>query len=209
MIAHSWSDPPLSARGGRPSSRSRAPRLSSHGCSWFAAPSRPKPSRPSSTPTWSPTRGNGVTVLVDLASPWLDAALDAGPDVVKLDRWQLAEFTARCRSRRLARRSRCRARSGGWSGPGYERRRSRVVLRNGRAWELIPPRFEGGAARAAATRWSERSRPGSHRTSNGRTPSASGRRPARRTSFAGLGTGSGEVVRDLIDRVGLRALRSG
>jgi fructose-1-phosphate kinase PfkB-like protein len=36
-------------------------------------------------------RENGVPVLVDLSSPRLDAALEARPDIVKLNDWELAE----------------------------------------------------------------------------------------------------------------------
>ena len=37
-------------------------------------------------------RANGVRVLADLSSPRLDAALEGGPEVVKLNDWELAEF---------------------------------------------------------------------------------------------------------------------
>ena len=37
-------------------------------------------------------RGNGTPVLVDLSSPRLDSALTGGPDVVKLNDWELAEY---------------------------------------------------------------------------------------------------------------------
>jgi 1-phosphofructokinase len=39
-------------------------------------------------------RANGVRVLVDLSSPRLDAALEGGPDIVKLNDWELAEYVS-------------------------------------------------------------------------------------------------------------------
>ena len=39
-------------------------------------------------------RANGCPVLVDLSSPRLDAVLGAGPDLVKLNDWELAEYVA-------------------------------------------------------------------------------------------------------------------
>jgi len=37
-------------------------------------------------------RANGVPSFVDLSSPSLDGALEAGPDVVKINDWQLGEW---------------------------------------------------------------------------------------------------------------------
>src|SRR5450759_2607885 len=37
-------------------------------------------------------RANGTPVVVDLSSPRLDAALAGGPDLVKVNDWELAEF---------------------------------------------------------------------------------------------------------------------
>lgn len=37
-------------------------------------------------------RANGTPVLVDLSSPRLESALEGGPEVVKLNDWELAEF---------------------------------------------------------------------------------------------------------------------
>jgi 1-phosphofructokinase len=39
-------------------------------------------------------RENGVPVIADLSTPRLDAALEARPDVVKLNDWELAEYVA-------------------------------------------------------------------------------------------------------------------
>jgi 1-phosphofructokinase len=90
-------------------------------------------------------RANGVTVLVDLSTPRLDAALEAGPDVVKINDWELAEWVV-----------------GPVDGPrlraGAERLLERgaglaVITRGGepalavtreRAWTIHPPRLERG-----------------------------------------------------------------
>jgi 1-phosphofructokinase len=37
-------------------------------------------------------RANGTPVLVDLSTPRLDSALEGGPDLVKLNDWELAEY---------------------------------------------------------------------------------------------------------------------
>lgn len=42
----------------------------------------------------SDVRANGCPVIVDLSSPRLDAVLDAGPDLVKLNDWELAEYVS-------------------------------------------------------------------------------------------------------------------
>ena len=42
----------------------------------------------------SNVRANGTPVLVDLSSPRLDSALESGPDLVKLNDWELAEYIA-------------------------------------------------------------------------------------------------------------------
>jgi 1-phosphofructokinase len=90
-------------------------------------------------------RANGIPVLVDLSSPRLDSALEGGPELVKINDWELAEFVA-----------------GPVDGPrlrsGAERLLERgagaaVVTRGGepalavtpdRAWEVVPPRLERG-----------------------------------------------------------------
>ena len=48
--------------------------------------------RRASSPTCART---GVPVLVDLSSPRLDSALEGGPDLVKINDWELAEFVSR------------------------------------------------------------------------------------------------------------------
>ena len=153
-------------------------------------------------------RAHGTNVVVDLGAPRLQAALEGKPDLVKVDEWQLAEFM----SGPVSEPEQLRA--------GAERilalgARSVVVTRGGEpalflddgcAWELVPPRFEGGAsegsgdsmvgglaaARALGLEWHEALRVGA---------------AAGATNFLrhGLGSGHRETVERLVWRVELRA----
>jgi 1-phosphofructokinase len=152
-------------------------------------------------------RRHGTTVIVDLSPPRLDSALEGGPDVVKLDEWQLAEFVVgpvsetdqlRSAAERVIERG---ARSVIVTRGGEPA----LVLRDGQAWELVPPRFEEGAsecsgdsmvgaiaaALAHGIEWEEAIRLGA---------------AAGATNFLrhGLGTGSRGIVEDLLERVELR-----
>jgi 1-phosphofructokinase len=209
MIAHSWSDPP---------SRHEADDLFSITCA-AALQSRvlvvcgavPPDALPPEfySNLVADARAGDVTVLVDLASPWLDAALEAGPDVVKLDHWQLAEFIAGpvsephelCAAAEAVLERGARAVLVTHGGDPA------LVLRAEEAWQLIPPHFEGGAGEGSGDAmvgalaagfanglgWEETLRLGA---------------AAGATNYLrhGLGTGSGDVVRDLVNRVGLRTL---
>ncbi len=81
----------------------------------------------------SDVRSNGTPVLVDLSSPRLDSALQGGPDLVKLNDWELAAYVERAggRARAAARRSRAaegrRRRARG----GHARGRPRLRARRG------------------------------------------------------------------------------
>jgi 1-phosphofructokinase len=92
-------------------------------------------------------RDNGTPVIVDLSPPRLDSALEGKPDLVKINDWELAKFIAgpvdtRERTRAaLERLIEAGARAAIVTRAGEPA----MVLRDGRAWELIPPRFERGA----------------------------------------------------------------
>jgi 1-phosphofructokinase len=154
-------------------------------------------------------RANGTTVIIDLSPPRLDAALEGRPDVVKLNDWQLGEFvsgpaTEADQVRRAAERVIARGAGAVIATRGGE---PALVLRADQAWELVPPRFEGGApegsgdsmvgALAAALArgfdWEQALRIGA---------------AAGATNFLrhGLGSGSRDVVSDLVERVELRPL---
>jgi len=90
-------------------------------------------------------RANGVKVVVDLSTPRLDSALEGGPDIVKINDWELAEYVV-----------------GPVDGPRLragaelllERGAGAVVITRGGepalavsgngAWTVVPPRLERG-----------------------------------------------------------------
>jgi 1-phosphofructokinase len=93
-------------------------------------------------------RSTGTPVLVDLSPPRLDAALPSGPDLVKLNDWELAQYvmgpvdTAEERSAAVARLFDAGARSvivtrGGESAYATDS--------NGITYSLTPPRFDLGS----------------------------------------------------------------
>jgi 1-phosphofructokinase len=157
-------------------------------------------------------RANGTRVIVDLSSPRLNSALDGGPEVVKLNDWQLAEFV----QDEVADLHKLRAgaervlEAGAQSVVVTRGGDPALVLRDGKAWELIPPRFEGGApegsgdsmvgalsaALARGIEWEDALRLGA---------------AAGATNFLrhGLGSGSRDVVSDLVGRVELRPFSEG
>ncbi len=92
-------------------------------------------------------RANGTPVLVDLSPPRLDSALEGGPDLVKINDWELAGYVegpvdtpARMRAalERLLE-------AGAGAAIVTRAEEPALVLRGEEAWELIPPRFERGA----------------------------------------------------------------
>jgi 1-phosphofructokinase len=90
-------------------------------------------------------RANGVPVLVDLSSPRLDAALEAGPDVVKINDWELAGFVSgpvdgprlRAAAELLLERGAGAAVITRGGEPG-------LAVTGEHAWELVPPRLDRG-----------------------------------------------------------------
>jgi 1-phosphofructokinase len=93
----------------------------------------------------STARSNGVQVFVDLSSRALDSALEEGPDLVKINDWQLAEWLGapvdgrrwRPSAERLLERG---ARSAIVTRAGEPA----LALSDGRAWEVAPPRLMRG-----------------------------------------------------------------
>jgi 1-phosphofructokinase len=152
---------------------------------------------------------NRVPVLVDLSSPRLDSALDGRPEIVKLNDWELAEFVRDSvdgldRRRRAAQRILDRGARSVIVTRGPD---PALVLREDRAWELVPSRFTRG------------SREGCGDTMTGALAAALARgiefEPALILGAAagaanflrhGLGTGSRAVVEELAARVELRPL---
>jgi 1-phosphofructokinase len=154
-------------------------------------------------------RSNGTPVLVDLSSPRLDSALTAGPDLVKLNDWELAGFVQGPVSEPAELRAAAeRIRDAGAATVVVTRGGDPAfVLHGDDAWELVPPRFDRGAREgcgdsmmgALAAAWAE-----------GRDWQAALRRGAAAgaANFLrhGLGTGSRSVVEELAQDVRLRPL---
>ncbi|HEX6117056.1 MAG TPA: PfkB family carbohydrate kinase [Solirubrobacterales bacterium] len=156
-------------------------------------------------------RAGGVPVLVDLSSPRLESALDGGPDLVKLNDWELAEFVYGPVSEpRDLRAAAERLRAGGAETVVVTRGgEPAFVLDSEGPWELVPPRFEhgtregcgdsmmGGVAAALAT--------GGDLRSALRQGAAAG---AVNFLRHGLGTGSRASVEELVPRIRLERLSS-
>lgn len=157
----------------------------------------------------SDVRANGTPVLVDLSPPRLDSALEGGPDVVKINDWELAAFVygpvdTPARMRAAAERL---LEKGARAAIITRAAEPALIVRDGRAWELVPPHFERGsregcgdsmlgglsAALASGREWEDAVRLGA----------AAG---AANFLRHGLGTGARGVVEDLLPRVELREL---
>lgn len=154
-------------------------------------------------------KANGTPVVVDLSPPRLDSALEGGPDLVKINDWELAKYV----EGPVDTPGRMRAALGrlleAGAGAAIVTRAEQpaIVLRGEQAWELIPPRFERGAREgcgdsmmgglaacmAAGLEWEETLRTGA----------AAG---AANFLRHGLGSADRAVVEDLARRVELRPL---
>jgi 1-phosphofructokinase len=154
-------------------------------------------------------KANGVPAIVDLSSPRLDSALEGKPDLVKINDWQIAGFI----SDAVDTEERMRAAMERVQAAGAEQvlvtraGEPALALRDGRFWELTPPKFERGsregcgdsmmgalaATIAAGREWEDVLR----------LSAAAGA-----TNFlrSGLGTGSRTVIEELAPRVQLREL---
>ena len=154
-------------------------------------------------------RENGTPTIVDLSPPRLDSALEGRPDLVKINDWELASFVSgpvdtparmRAAAERLLERGAAAALVTRAGEPA-------LAVRDGHAWELVPPRFERGsregcgdsmmgglaAALAAGRPWEEALRVGA----------AAG---AANFLRHGLGSGARAVVEELLPHVELRPL---
>jgi 1-phosphofructokinase len=154
-------------------------------------------------------RAHGVKVIVDLSPPRLDSALEGEPDLVKLDEWQLAEFELGP----VSEASQLRAgaehvlEKGARAVLVTRGGEPALLMRDGESWELVPPRFGEGASEGSGDSmvgaiaaclardmdWEESLRHGA---------------AAGATNFLrhGLGSGSRDIVGDLVKRVELRRL---
>jgi 1-phosphofructokinase len=154
-------------------------------------------------------KANGVPVIVDLSSPRLDKALEGGPDLVKINDWQIAGFV----SGAVDTEERMRAAMERLRDEGAETvivtraGDPALALRDGRFVELKPPKFERGAREGC----------GDSMMGALAATIAGGREwedvlrlsaAAGATNFLrhGLGTGSRAVIEELAPRVQLREL---
>lgn len=154
-------------------------------------------------------RANGTPVIVDLSPPRLESALEGGPDLVKINDWELARYIEGPVDTPERMRAAAQLLLDAGAGAAIITRAGEpaLVLRGKEAWELVPPRFERGsregcgdsmmgalaACIAAGTGWEETLRIGA----------AAG---AANFLRHGLGTASREVVEDLARKVELRPL---
>lgn len=92
-------------------------------------------------------RANGTPAIVDLSPPALDSALEGGPELVKINDWELARYVdgpvdGEARMRAAAQRL---LEAGAGAAIVTRAEQPALVVRDERAWQLVPPRFERGA----------------------------------------------------------------
>ena len=154
-------------------------------------------------------KANGTPVVVDLSRPRLDSALEGGPDLVKINDWELAGYIEGPVDTEERMRAAVQKLIDAGAGAVIITRAEEpaMVVRGDEAWELVPPRFERGsregcgdsmmgglaACMAAGLEWEETLR----------TSAAAG---AANFLRAGLGSGSRAVIEDLARKVELRPL---
>ncbi len=152
-------------------------------------------------------KANGTPVIVDLSPPRLDSALEGGPDLVKINDWELAKYVTGPVDTEERMRAAAQRLLDKGAGTAIITRAEEpaMVLRGEEAWTLVPPRFERGsregcgdsmmgalaACIAAGLGWEETLRTGA----------AAG---AANFLHHGLGSGSRQVVEDLAGKVELR-----
>jgi 1-phosphofructokinase len=147
--------------------------------------------------------------VVDLSPPRLNSALEGGPELIKINDWELASYI----SGPVDTDARTRAaveklfEAGAQAAIITRAEEPALVVRGDEAWELIPPRFERGsregcgdsmmgalaASMAAGLSWEDTLRTGA----------AAG---AANFLRHGLGSGARGVVEELFAKVELRPL---
>jgi 1-phosphofructokinase len=210
MIAHAWSDPPTRHEIDDLFSVTTASAL--NGKVLVVCGPVPSDSLPQEIygRLVKDVRAHGAKVVVDLSPPRLDAALEGGPDVVKADEWQLAQFTGEDTRNPEAFRKAAQAVLEQGAGAVVATRGAEPVLvlrKDAGALELVPPVFEEGAAEGSGDSmvgaFAAALARGMELEDALRLGAAAGA-----TNFLrhGLGTGSRAVVEDLVQRVELRRL---
>jgi 1-phosphofructokinase len=156
----------------------------------------------------SDARGKGTRVLVDLSTPRLDRALVGGPDLVKINDWELAEYVYGPVSEPSQMRAAAERLRDAGAGTVVITRAGdpAFVLHGDRELELAPPKFERGAREGCGDSMmggiAAGLAQGMEMTDALVLGAAAG---AANFLRHGLGSGSAEVVRDLARSVELRA----
>jgi 1-phosphofructokinase len=154
----------------------------------------------------SDARGSGTRVLIDLSTPRLDSALAGGPDLVKINDWELAEYVYGPVSEPHEMRAAAERMHAAGAGTVVITRAGdpAYVLHGGRELELTPPKFDRGAREGCGDSMTGGVAAG---LAQGMTmPDAlvlGAAAGAANFLRHGLGTGSADVVRDLVRSVGL------
>src|SRR5687768_11027327 len=93
------------------------------------------------------TRAGDTRTIVDLSPPRLNSALEGGPDIVKVNDWQLAEFVEGAVSTDEEMRSGAEAVLEAGAGCVMVTRGGdpALIATRDKIWELTPPRFDEGA----------------------------------------------------------------
>jgi 1-phosphofructokinase len=154
-------------------------------------------------------RAGGAKTIVDLSPPALNSALEGGPDFVKLNNWQLAEYIAddATQPQQIRAGSRRVLEAGAGCAMVTRGGDPALIMTADRQWELIPPRFSRGAPEGSGD-----SMVGALAASLARgvdiEEALRWGGAAGATNFLrhGLGTGARDVVSDLLPRVELRAV---
>jgi 1-phosphofructokinase len=91
-------------------------------------------------------RASGVPVIVDLSSPRLDRTLRYGPDLVKLNDWELAEYVRGPVDGPRALAAAQRLRDAGAGAVAVTRAQEPILVLpgDGEPFEIVPPRFPRG-----------------------------------------------------------------
>jgi len=154
-------------------------------------------------------RAGDTRAIVDLSPPRLNSALEGEPDIVKLNDWQLAEFVEGPVSSESEMRSGAEAvlEAGARTVMVTRGGDPALIVTRERSWELIPPRFEEGAAEGSGDSMvgamAAMLAQGLELEEALRWGAAAG---AANFLRHGLGTGARTVVEDLRERVTLREL---
>jgi len=156
-------------------------------------------------------RAGGTKTIVDLSPPGLNKALEGGADFIKLSNWQLGQFLEADATEPENIRNGARRVLEAGAGCVMVTRGGdpALIMTADKTWELIPPKFTAGAAEGSGDSMvgalAAALAQGKSIEDAVRWGGAAGA-----TNFLrhGLGTGSRDVVSDLLPRVELREVEA-